>query len=320
MSNEIIKTINQIAGFDPSSLVRPIEEGGKLYLHLAEREMWFRLKYPNGKIKQEILKHENGTVLARATIYADYSAEETHFLAQAYGAYTNSTLPEQARTLADQLEFACSRATSRALKAAGFSTQAALGVPMDADGEDPKPSDTPVVAPQPAPVVTAKGSSPVEQTVRDKKNLTTPAAETNDPPAEELQENGSAECLQENADKAMDISETGEMETAPVGIEQALNYSFSPDNHSAAEIVQNSKTVDEWRDTLTVEEAGDVVITCLKSEEKGKGKTIAWLATNKPNVLQWLVEKSGKDEDFPKEVAAAQVLFHAARESTESGK
>lgn len=320
MSNEILKTINQIAGFDPSSLVRPIEEGGKLYLHLAEREMWFRLKYPNGKIKQEILKHENGTVLARATIYADYSTDEAHFLAQAYGAYTNSTLPEQARTLADQFEFACSRATSRALKAAGFSTQAALGAPMDVDCEDPKPADTPVVTPQPTPVEVTKERSPAEQTVRSKENLTTPPAEKFDLLTEESQENVTAECPQENTENANVISGAEVVELPPIGIEQALNFNFTPGKHSAGSTAQNAKTVDEWRDILTVDEAGNVIITCLKSEEKGKGKTIAWLATNKPDVLQWLIEKSGKDKDYPKEVAAAQVLYRAAKESTESDK
>lgn len=320
MSNEILKTINQIAGFDPASLVRPIEEGGKLYLHLAEREMWFRLKYPNGKIKQEILKHENGTVLARATIYADYSNDEAHFLAQAYGAYTNSTLPEQVRTLADQFEFACSRATSRALKAAGFSTQAALGKPMDVDGEDTKPADTPVVMPQPTPTEKVQENPLSAQVVCGEENSRPPAAEKAKLSAQKPKDEVAFQSLQENVEDSGKMPEQEVLEAPSMGIEQALNFSFTPGTHSPADTAQNTKTVDEWRDKLSVGDAGNVIITCLKSEEKGKGKTIAWLATNKPNVLQWLAEKSGKDKDYPKEVAAAQVLYRAARDSVESDK
>ena len=48
-----ISNLNRVEGFDPRKYMRLIQkEGqvGKYYLDVAYRKLWFRLRYPEGKI------------------------------------------------------------------------------------------------------------------------------------------------------------------------------------------------------------------------------------------------------------------------------
>ena len=56
---QAIQNLNKVDGFDPRKYMRNIgEEGqtGKLYLDVAFRKLWIRLKYQEGKCEKKILK------------------------------------------------------------------------------------------------------------------------------------------------------------------------------------------------------------------------------------------------------------------------
>ena len=50
-----INQLNKVEGFDPCKYMRLIE-GDTYYLDVVFRKLWFRLKYPQGKIVKKILK------------------------------------------------------------------------------------------------------------------------------------------------------------------------------------------------------------------------------------------------------------------------
>ena len=56
---EEIRNLNKVEGFDPRRYMRLIQNEGqaaKYYLDVAYRKLWFRLRYPEGKIVKKILK------------------------------------------------------------------------------------------------------------------------------------------------------------------------------------------------------------------------------------------------------------------------
>ena len=54
-----IQELNQVEGFDPRKYMRQLAgdgQGVKYYLDVVYRKLWFRLKYPNGKIVKKLIK------------------------------------------------------------------------------------------------------------------------------------------------------------------------------------------------------------------------------------------------------------------------
>lgn len=51
--------------------IKPTEIKGKQYAEVNQRIKAFRKLYPNGKISTEIVKHENGVVIMKSTIFDD---------------------------------------------------------------------------------------------------------------------------------------------------------------------------------------------------------------------------------------------------------
>lgn len=335
---DVLKTINYVEGLDPSKLVLPIDgKEDEFYLHFAEREIWFRLRHPNGKIKQDLIKIENLTVLAKSAVYADANDPEENFLAQGYGAYTDSELPENKIPLGRQIEIACSRATSRALKGAGFSTQSALGETYnpDGDGDDTTPTDKSVNK------SSDKGNNPKVTKAAETPKSTEASKATENPITtdtkgqETVNDNESvskAICKESNSADGFkegqidsEIATDSEIpnmaaitveSTSVIEEQGALNVEFAKINAKTTDIItcsKTEKTYEEWQESLTQKEAGEMIITCIKSEEKGNGKTMSWLAINRPKVLDWLVNKSKYESNHPKEVAAGKILYDAAK-------
>jgi hypothetical protein len=83
---EEIRNLNKVEGFDPRRYMRIIgQEGqaGKYYLDVAFRKLWFRLKYPEGKIVKKILKLTDQVAIVEARIYLHRNDPEENFIANA---------------------------------------------------------------------------------------------------------------------------------------------------------------------------------------------------------------------------------------------
>lgn len=135
-----IQNLNKVEGFDPRKYMRIIQkEGqtGKYYLDVVYRKLWFRLKYPEGKIVKKILKLTEQMAIVEAKVYLSRNDAEDSFISNA--------MAQKYLTGDDQfgnkfVELAETAAVGRALADAGFGLQFA-----DKEGEvDPEVTDAPL--------------------------------------------------------------------------------------------------------------------------------------------------------------------------------
>lgn len=120
---EEIRNLNKVEGFDPRKYMRVIQQegqAGKYYLDVAFRKLWFRLKYPEGKIVKKILKLTDQVAIVEARVYLNRNDAEENFISNA--------LAQKYRTEDGQfgnkfVELAETAAVGRALSDAGFGLQ-----------------------------------------------------------------------------------------------------------------------------------------------------------------------------------------------------
>lgn len=134
-----IQKLNKVEGFDPRRYMRIIPkegQGGKYYLDVVYRKLWFRLKYPEGKIVKKLLKLTDQMAIVEAKVYLSRNDAEDSFISNA--------MAQKYMTGDDQfgnkfVELAETAAVGRALADAGFGLQFA-----DTEGEfDPEVTDAP---------------------------------------------------------------------------------------------------------------------------------------------------------------------------------
>lgn len=140
----IINGLNAVEGFDPAAFLRKLQsEAGEeqLYLDVKYRKLWFRLKYPLGKITKRIIKLENDYAIIESRVYLDRNDPED--------SYISCAMAQRWRTEDDAygkkyVESAETAAVGRALADAGF------GIQFSEPGEerDPNPVDAPVTLPR----------------------------------------------------------------------------------------------------------------------------------------------------------------------------
>ena len=136
---EGIRSLNKVEGFDPRKYMRLIQnegQAGRYYLDVAYRKLWFRLRYPEGKIVKKILKLTEQVAIVEARVYLDRNDHEDNFISNA--------LAQKYMTGDDQfgnkfVELAETAAVGRALSDAGFGLQFA-----DREGDmDPEVTEAP---------------------------------------------------------------------------------------------------------------------------------------------------------------------------------
>ena len=136
---EEIRNLNKVEGFDPRKYMRLIPNEGqtaKYYLDVAYRKLWFRLRYPEGKIVKKILKLTEQVAIVEARVYLNRNDDEDNFISNA--------LAQKYMTADGQfgnkfVELAETAAVGRALSDAGFGLQFA-----DREGDiDPEVTEAP---------------------------------------------------------------------------------------------------------------------------------------------------------------------------------
>ena len=193
----VVSELNRVKGFDPTRYLRKTKEGPKLDLRI--KKLWFRMKYPNGRIKLSALRITDQLAIIEARVYFDKndSNHVSSFTAQTYKESTPGGL---------YVEMAQHNAEEEALDAAGFGIQFVPANesrrPLVSEDEIPKTVAKPVEeatlvkveAPperkvEPAPVVVEQVAEPiVTETVAEEpvaEQITVPVEEVADAPVEE---------------------------------------------------------------------------------------------------------------------------------------
>jgi hypothetical protein len=122
-----ISELNRVDGFDPSRFMRKLTEvddngqpSERMYLEVAYRKLWFRLKHPEGAIRKFIREVNDQFAIMEARVYLDRRDPEESYIANAI--VKRYFHPED--KLGDKyLEIAETAAVGRALADAGFGIQ-----------------------------------------------------------------------------------------------------------------------------------------------------------------------------------------------------
>ncbi len=120
-----IDLLNYVDGFDPNSKTIEIQRDGETikYLCVADRILWFRLKYPNGKIVKSVIELNDRFVVIETKVYVDKKDNVDEFLSNA----TAQRFYSSTERLGDRyVELAETASVGRALECAGFGTQFSL--------------------------------------------------------------------------------------------------------------------------------------------------------------------------------------------------
>ena len=118
-SVEAVRNLNSVEGFNPRDFMRVIQgegESAKYYLDVAFRKLWFRLKYPEGRISKRLLKLENDMAVIEARVYLNYRDAEENFVANAF---SHKFRADDSQFGSKFVELAETAATGRALPMPG---------------------------------------------------------------------------------------------------------------------------------------------------------------------------------------------------------
>lgn len=262
----VVSELNRVAGFDPLKFARrvtqPSKQGTQLKLDLKYKKLWFRLKYPQGRLKVTPLRITEQIAIFEAKVYFD--KKDTEPVSSCISTRTRQETPGGL-----YIEYAQRNATEQALDDAGFGLQL-VNLP---DGQVKEP---PVAVAAPKAPATATG-----QNVTPQPASATPVAENNHteeivevPPAAEtaakIAEEEPADRLEAAADM---VSEVPVAEGQPDHLEEADTAPEDEEKEAAQENEQDEAgepteappytpdmPVDEILAKMTLDEARNIIV------------------------------------------------------------
>lgn len=325
----VVAELNKVAGFDPIKFARKVVQDGaeRLQLDLKYKKLWFRLKYPQGRIKVTPLKITEQLAIIEAKVFFDRkdAMPTASFIAQRYAKDTPGGL---------YIESAQYVAADTALNDAGFGLQFVDAVELAAETAPEKTEtvETPVAAGAKAvaePIVSAPQEQRAVQDEADRQDLQAepfPAAQAavEQPLPQNVQEQPAGQPVEGDQNIVKPVTEdTAQEQPAPEAIaarteaeqpEQAQPAvdAFSieepvADNHSQTEPAGYSEDmpVDEIYELMTYEEARDIIVdvgTC-------KGWTLAQVAERRAASLKWYLNGYQGDNNVLK--AGAKLMLES---------
>lgn len=331
---EGIRNLNKVEGFDPRKYMRVIQQegqAGKYYLDVAFRKLWFRLKYPEGKIVKKILKLTDQVAIVEARVYLNKNDAEENFISNA--------LAQKYMTADGQfgnkyVELAETAAVGRALSDAGFGLQFA-----DKEEDiDPEVTEAPF-EPQMLAGVNGmeetfqnemlSGENMGGETILQDENIPgqygiesyipmpeevgqamgmTPAMSLNSGMAHQNQpqQNQSQRNQTQGKQQQPKPAQTPAANAAPQTGRQAVNNAPAGKSAQSAANIRKDMPVEQIYSMLNRDSAAAVVIPMGFN----KGKTLGQVAVEKPANLQWYVDSYGGPDNLLR--AAAKFLIDAA--------
>ena len=292
----VVSELNRVKGFDPTRFLRKTKDGPKLDLSI--KKLWFRLKYPNGRIKLSALKITDQLAIIEARVYFDKndSTPVSSFVSQR----ENKTTPGGL-----YIEMAQHSAIDEALSSAGFGIQF---IPANAGKSISQENSVKVEKAVEAPTVVEKAVE--APTVVEKAETVTKVEEAPQVVDAPIAENTTANVDQATVTDV--VSET--TDTAP----EAVISKIVSEEATAVEAVDTTTTdtavpevteireeetelpytkdmaVDEICARMTVEEAGALIVPIGSC----KGWTLAQVADRRPISLKWYISGYNGDDNI----------------------
>ena len=282
----VISELNKVPNFDPLKFIYQTKDGS-WKLDLKIKKLWFRLKYPSGKIKILPLKITDQLAIIEARVYFDKNDTEP---AASYIAQTEkNTAPGGL-----YIEMAERIAADTALSEAGFGIQF-----IPANETEYESSQNTVVHEQEH--LAIKKASPIidttPQTAESNENIVqSPSIEPNitaAPMTAKVEE----KSVNAQITPQTDLPEPTEAETDSTQEDSPEEPEI---NHP---LYTNEMSVDEICALMSVEEAGNIIVpigTC-------KSWTLSQVANRRPVSLKWyLTAYTGDDHIF---LAALKIML-----------
>ena len=276
--------LNHVDGFDPSKFMRKlteVDENGqpseRMYLEVAYRKLWFRLKHPEGAIRKFICEVNDQFAIMEARVYLDRRDPEESYIANAIvKRYFNSE-----DKLGDKyVEIAETAAVGRALADAGF------GIQFTDSSENPESGvvDSPIGMPMGTPYGMPSGMGVNTITGEVMHNPQTPA------PAA--------------ANAAVNIAPNGVSMAAPMPQTQPVQP--VPQAQPAVPAFTPEMSVEQILPMMTMQFAINYEVDCGVF----KGKRLGQIAQEKPQSLEWYVTSYRGNNNILR--AAAKFLLDKA--------
>lgn len=332
----VVAELNKVAGFDPIKFARRVVQNGaeRLQLDLKYKKLWFRLKYPQGRIKVTPLKITEQLAIIEAKVFFDRkdTTPTASFIAQRYAKDTPGGL---------YIESAQYVAADTALDDAGFGLQFVdVGNMATATVQEPtEPVEKPVAAATQQiaePTAPASQEQCLPQTNEVTQDLRTGAVSMTQVAVEpvssqSVQEQAAEHTVADTSGVDMTVAEEMPQEQAveKVGAAQVVAEGAEPpqaegnapaieeepavDEISEAEEVSETEAarytadmpVDEICALMTYEEARDIIVdvgTC-------KGWTLSQVAERRAASLKWYLNGYQGDNNVLK--AGARLMLES---------
>ncbi len=275
----VVSELNKVPGFDPLRFLRKTKDGWNLDLKI--KKLWFRLKYPTGRIKLSTLKITDQLAIIEARVYLDKNDinPASSFTSHKENKSTPGGL---------YIEAAQHSAIDEALSAAGFGIQF---IPAKDENNNSLPIQE-MTAPQ---------------------NLTEPKVEKNKPSMENAPK--SSKIIVDNSDfeEMVEVDKTI-TPVAEKNIASAIAFESisNVQNTEVSEVTETSNTytkdmdVDKICSLMSIEDAKNIIVpagTC-------KGWTLSQVAERRPVSLKWYLTGYNGDDNILR--AGAKILLNLA--------
>jgi len=281
----VVSELNRVKGFDPTRFLRKTKDGPKLDLSI--KKLWFRLKYPNGRIKLSALKITDQLAIIEARVYFDKndSAPVSSFVSQR----ENKTTPGGL-----YIEMAQHSAIDEALSSAGFGIQF---IPANADKNISQENSVKVEKAVEAPSVADK----TETVAKAEEMPTVAEALVAENTSVNLEQATITDAVSEATDEAPEevipkvLSEEASADETVVTATDAATPEVTEIREEETELpYTKDMAVDEICARMTVEEAGALIVPIGSC----KGWTLAQVADRRPISLKWYISGYNGDDNI----------------------
>lgn len=284
-TNEAVAGLNKVAGFDPVKLLqkslsrKPVDKAEATRLELRYKKLWFRLAYPQGRIRVSAIRLTEQLAIIEAKIFLHKDDSEP---------VANFTAERTAQDSPLYIQAAQYEAQDNALTDAGFGIQ--LCDVCQAMGEEAyTPRQAAAVHSErdetvPAPAAQVETTLPAE---KDKVKESAPDVLTKEPPVMSVDEpsvDPHAPVEGASSDETTPVQETtglvtdGSTETGTVEEEH---------KESSVQVTEGgylpSMPVEEIVTRMTLEEA----LSTIADVGMCRGQTLAQIADRRPASLRW---------------------------------